>query len=191
MRLIGSFALFAALAAAQTWTEGLILPNTSVSLDWFGSAVAVSADLSTLVATAQYYNSLTLQQIGAAYVFKRDGTQWIERALIEDANAIDYDNLGNAAAVSSDGRIVAVAANAAEVGGNAYQGKVLVLAHDGSAWQQQSLEANDGLANDAFGSSIGMSDDGTRIAVGAQDRTSNSLANNGAVYVFDFSSTWT
>jgi len=58
--------------------------------------------------------------------------------------------------------------------------------------QEQKLTASDGVANSHLGSSISMTPDGTRIAVGADQTKIGTNIRQGAVYVFSRSgTTWT
>ena len=95
------------------------------------------------------------------------------------------DEFGFSVSLSGDGHTMAV--GAPYENGNA--GAVYVFIYNGSTWvQEEYLKASDAAANDNFGFSVVLSEDGNILAVGANGATSNT----GAVYVNSRSgSTWT
>lgn len=114
-------------------------------------------------------------------------------------DAVDSnDHLGASVAVSADGNTIAVGApgedsNAGGVGGNpannaaANSGAVYVFARTGGVWAQQAyLKANTGVAGDAFGTALALSNDGATLAVGAPNRsgagTVDAFVRSGAVW---------
>src|SRR5262249_11932887 len=78
-----------------------------------------------------------------------------------------------------------------DVGANSDQGSAYVFTRSGSTWtQQQKLTANDGAANDQFGSAVAVS--GDTVAVGAYEDDVGGQADAGSAYVFVGSgTTWT
>jgi hypothetical protein len=135
--------------------------------DTFGFAVATSGD--TLVATAP--------RTGAAYVYVRNGSGWIEQAKLTGATATE--RFGFAAAL--DGDVLAIGADRADSG----LGAVYVFARSGSTWSQQvRLGAPEPTLHASFGTSIAL--DGTTLVAGAplvRPPTNGSYA-HGAAYVF-------
>jgi hypothetical protein len=181
--------------------------------DFFGTAVALSADGTTMVVGAfgessnatgingaQGDDSRTFA--GAVYVYTRaGGGRWAQQAYVKNpgyANAMDY--FGNALALSADGNTLAVGA----WGESNATGAVHIFTRSGSTWTfRQTLHASNAAPDDRFGVSVALSADGTTLAVGAQGEASNatgidgnqdynSAAWAGAVYVFTGSgATWT
>ena len=113
---------------------------------------------------------------GAAYIFKRDGTNWIEQAKLLASDGATADNFGGF--VSIDGDYVIVGAAGSGVAGAAY-----IFKRDETTWTQQAkLTASDGSANDNFGKSVSISGDYAIVgAWGDQD----SGIYTGAAYVFE------
>lgn len=132
------------------------------------------------------------------------------------ADAIGYfkasnpgtDGFGNRIALSADGTRMAVGSpmedsSATGINGDPFNdnaqdsGAVYVFAKTATGWTQEAfLKASNAEAGDRFGSDVALSDDGTRLAVGASledsttktingDSTDNSGTDVGAVYVFD------
>ena len=177
--------------------QGGFLPvdgNTG-SGDRFGSAVALSADGSTLVVGALGEDSSAMGthwqadnsagNAGAVYVFKRASGVWSQHAYVKASNAGAQDLFGSAVAISADGNTFAVGApredsGATGVGGNEADnskenaGAVYVFTKSLSGWLQQAyVKASNTGANDLFGSAVALSADGTTLAVGALEEDSS------------------
>jgi hypothetical protein len=149
-------------------------------------------------------------------VFTRRGSTVTQQAYIKASNPGDGANFGSSVALSRDGNTLAVAAyyessNATGTNGNQADrsipeaGAVYIFTRTGSTWSQQAYikASNTGNAaqgdnfaeGDQFGYSIGLSDDGNTLAVGAigedsnatginGDQADNSAGQSGAAYVF-------
>ena len=99
-----------------TWSQQAYLKAPTVKpYDAFGYALAVSGD--TLVVGAAYESSSatgvngdqtdhSAPNAGAAYVFVRDGTTWVQKAYLKASNTEADDNFGYSVAVSG-GTVVA------------------------------------------------------------------------------------
>jgi len=134
---------------------------------------------------------------------------------IKASNTGSDDLFGYRVSLSGDGTRMAVAANledsnATGINGNESNnsrtdsGAVYIFLRTGTVWTQEAyIKASNAGVNDFFGSSISLSGDGTRLAVGSSeedsnatgiggDQTNNTASNSGAVYVFSRSgTTWT
>jgi hypothetical protein len=145
---------------------------------------------------------------GAVHVFVRNNTQWTREAYIKASNADANDEFGVSVALSDSGDELAVGAlgeasanrgvgaaqndNTAATAGAAY-----VFKRDTGAWTQSAyIKASNAEANDAFGSDVSLSADGTTLAVGASGEASgdsgigadpddNTALYSGAAYVFE------
>jgi len=203
------------------WSQqAYVKASTPGANDSFGSSVALSADGSTMVVGAfaedsnatgiggsQANNSAA--DSGAAYVFVRSGIgTWAQQAYVKASNTGAGDSFGSSVALSADGNTLAVGAyfedgNATGIGGNqadntaAGAGAVYVLVRDGGgAWAQQAyVKASNTDADDRFGWSVRLADDGNTLAVDAPyedssatgidgDEADDTAADSGAVYVF-------
>lgn len=130
---------------------------------------------------------------------------------VKASNTGENDEFGYAIALSQDGKTLAVGAlaeDSSSTGINAEQvndvdlvqeiGAVYIFRHNAGKWSQQAyLKASNAEKGDKFGSSLAISADGNRLAVGAvgedsgakgvnQNQTDNAALNSGAVYVFSF-----
>ena len=166
----------------------------------FGSSVALSGDGTKLAVGAIKYNSK-----GAVYLFEINPhkSTWGHNVLYtrrisdnDGVGALDSGaDFGYSVALSNDGTKLAVGANDTDSG----KGAVYLLTVGGSRWgntiteTKQIISGVGGLsldANDYFGTSVALSDDGSKLAVGAWG-DDDVASNAGAVYLFTLSgSTW-
>ena len=203
--LAGAVYVFTRAAAGWSQQAYLKASNTD-SGDQFGFDVALSADGSTLVATAIGENSnaaaINGDQLnnaaidaGAAYVFVRIGTAWSQQAYIKASTPSIGDEFGRSVALSADGNTLVVGSPGEDtIGPEA--GAALVFARSAGAWSQQAyLGASTPSHGAQFGVEVAISADGTTLAVGATRENSNATGINGnqlnmsapgsgAVYVF-------
>lgn len=159
--------------------------------DELGNAVAASADGSTVVAAAWATTVSGKVGQGALYVFERPAGGWANATQAAKLTASDgaaQDTLGYSVAVSSDGStVVAGAIFATEVANVNGTGAVYVFARPAGGWKDAAetakLVAPDREMFDNFGISVGVSGDGSTVAVGSQ-HTIVDGTKLGAVYVF-------
>ncbi len=149
----------------------------------------------------------TANASGAVYVFSRVGTTWTQEAYVKASNTDAQDHFGDSVSLSSDGTRLAVgaygeASNATGINGSQidnssrWAGAVYVFLRTGTTWRQEAyIKASNTNASDDFGSSVSLSSDGARLAVGAYGEASNatgidgnqadnSASGAGAVYVY-------
>jgi hypothetical protein len=121
---------------------------------------------------------------GVAYVFTKQGAAWTEQTLApsDGTNTLFF---GVSVALSNDGRTALVGA----YGKNDFAGAVYVFTYAHNSWrQQQELVALDGAANDFFGLSVALSDDGHTALIGVPLKNGS----KGAAYIFTCKhNTWT
>jgi hypothetical protein len=149
---------------------------------------------------------------GAVYLFRRDAAQiWRQDFYIKPLNTSAYDYFGIALALSGDGTVLAVGATDEDAGGTGIHnlfpgpthsstqnaGAVYMFAERQGIWQSRAyVKALNTNANDLFGASLALTNDGTKMAVGAYREdgaaapnvapspTDNSASSAGAVYVY-------
>jgi FG-GAP repeat len=200
-------AVTSSLARAATIAQQAYLKASNTGTgDAFGWSVALSGD--TLVVGAyqedsnaigvngnQTNNSLT--RAGAAYVFVREGTNWIQQAYLKasnTSNTVEGAGFGWSVAVSGDTLAVAAVAessNATGVNGNQSDtsafasGAVYIFVRSGTNWSQQAyLKASNTGGRppgqpygDLFGHALSLS--GDTLVVGAFQEDSNATGVNG------------
>ena len=148
--------------------------------DLFGNAVAVSGE--TLVVGAYLADLPGKNGAGAAYVFGRNGTNWIEQFKLTTRDAAAAARFG--CAVSIFGETIVIGANQSAVSGLEYAGAAYVFVRDGTNWiEQAKLTASRPAEFDLFGSAVSLS--GQTLVVGASQATASGKEFAGAAYVFE------
>ena len=169
----GLGAVFIYARSGSTWGQQAILTTSdggcgAFFCTHFGFSVGIWRDTVIVgndIATA------------TAYVFVRSGAAWSQQAKLVGAGGTALANPGSAVAVSGDTAVVGSSADESS-GGSAY-----VFARGGTLWTQQArITASDGVAGNAFGSSVAIS--GDAIVVGAVSDTVNGNQSQGSAYVF-------
>ncbi len=159
------------------WVGTKLTASDAASGDQFGGSVAVSGDV--VIVGADNHTHLGVRT-GSAYVYRYDGSTWLETELVPSDGA-DVDSFGFSVAI--DGDVVIVGARLNDDDG-AQSGSAYVFRYDGSDWvEETNLHASDAAANDQFGWSVAV--DGNAAIVGAwlADEAGN---NSGAAYLFRY-----
>ncbi len=125
---------------------------------------------------------------GAAYVYRFDGSSWVEEQKLTASDASANDLFGESVAVSGDTVLVGAIWDDCAAGGNC--GAAYVFRLNGSSWvEQQKLTASDAGGVDFFGSSVSLS--GKTALVGARRDDCLPSVDCGSAYLFRFNgSTW-
>lgn len=165
--------------------EAILLGGDTTAFDSFGRPVAISSD--TVVVGAPSKTNGGFSGAGAAYVFVRIGTSWVEQAKLLPSDPEQNASFGVAVAIHGD--TIVVGANLKDEASNANAGAAYVFSRSGASWTQQAkLVAGDPAAQAGFGQSLSLM--GSTIAVGAAGAPSP--FGIGAVYVYESSSgVWT
>jgi hypothetical protein len=161
-----------------------LLASNSATNDWFGFAVDIDA---ARIVVGAPYKSATTQYSGAAYVFVRSGSNWVQEAILTASDGAPVDLFGYSVAISGDTIVVGSYGNDA---GGSNSGAAYVFTRSGSAWTQQAkLVAGDAGANDGFGYFLDVS--GGSIVIGAPLDDAPGV-DAGSAYVFTGAgATWT
>lgn len=195
--------------------------GNNVSLSSDGSTLAVSGigDISRATGVNGDPSDFDLVQLdllypaggafrsGAAYVFTHNGTTWTQNAYIKASNAQAEDQFGHKLKLSADGQYLAVstiieAGSSRGINGDqtddsaANTGAVYVFGLDAGNWVQISyVKPSNTRGGDRFGADLGLSGDGSVMAVGGYrdasnatgvngDQHNNAAPSSGAVYVY-------
>ena len=146
--------------------------------DLFGRSVAVSGNAALIGAVWDDDNG---NNSGSAYVFRYDGSEWLQEAKLLPDDGAAGDVFGNSVAICGNTAVVAAVFDD-DNGGNS--GSAYVFRYDGSTWLQQvKLLPDDGWTNDQFGRSVALSVN--TALVGAWYDDDNGSA-SGSAYVFRF-----
>jgi len=198
----GAGAVYVFTRVAGTWSQqAYVKASNTHETDLFGSAVALSADGSTLVVGAPGEGSAatgvdgdqsdrSANGAGAVYVFSSAGGAWSQVAYLKASNTQAWDDFGFSVALSGDGETLAVGAagessGAAGIDGDqaddsaGSSGAAYVFSRAGGTWSQEAYvkASNPGL-NDGFGM-VALSGDGSTLAVGAFGESSRATGIDG------------
>lgn len=182
--------------------------DTPHESNFFGAAVAMSADGQTVIVGAPFDDIGSNTHQGSARVFDWDGTTYRQRGeLLTPSDGQANDAFGGAVAISDDGLTAFIGGYGDDIGPNAEQGSVRMFTWDGTAWRDSSTAAflgtagNDTLTGTAADDSFDISQGGTdtvdgldgndTIAVGAAldaaDRIDGGAGNDALKLYGDYS----
>lgn len=175
LAVLASFSASRASAAVLFETQEL-LASDGASGDSFGFSVSLSGSVAVVGAR---FDDDGGSNAGAAYVYRYDGSSWVEEQKLTASDGVDGDNFGIAVAVSGDAAVVGAFGDD-DTGANS--GSAYRYHYDGSSWvEEDKLLASDGGSGDAFGRSTSISGDVS--LVGAPGHADNG-AGSGAAYVY-------
>lgn len=163
--------------------------------DFFGYALDISADGTTIAAAAHFESSNAsvidgdgannlASEAGAVYVFQNNAGSWLQQAYIKAPNSEAGDRFGWSLSLSSSGDRLAVSApgeDSAETGvggsgtnnGAAESGAAYLFERVAGSWSYTGFfKASNTDAGDSAGFSVSLSGDGTVLAFGAHGEAS-------------------
>ncbi len=164
----------------SNWIEQAILSGSDVVLgDQFGISGSIDGNRGIIGAHFDDDNGF---QSGSAYVFRRDGSAWIEEAKLLASDGAETDVFGWSVSISGE-RIAVGAMDDDDKGYNT--GSVYIFHREGSTWNEEAkLTGSDCQVWDNFGSSVFIR--GSQLIVGAyQIQTSGP----GTAYIYRFDGT--
>ena len=172
----------------SNWTQLGEDIDGEASGDVSGNSVSLSAD-GSIVAIGEIGGSDS-SFTGQVRVFQWDGNNWnqLGQKLL---GFLEFDHFGLSVSLSADGTRVAISAPY-----NNGIGQVRVYEFDGSNWTQLGQDIDGKAFDDQSGRSLSLSNDGTRVAIGAPYYDGNeedSYDNRGHVRVYEYSNenNWT
>jgi PKD repeat protein len=162
----------------STWLEEQkIIPSDGAAGDLFGESASIDGDIALIGAWGD--DSYT----GSAYVYRYNGSSWVEDQKLYAYDGVAYDFFGRS--VSMNGDVALVGAHQ-EITGT---GAAYVYRYDSSSssWvEDQKLTASDGTAEDLFGYAVSCS--GNVALIGAHGDNESGIR-SGSAYVFSFPNT--
>ncbi len=189
--LAGSLLTTSLLPGAAAWGQcqanelAKLTASDGGDSDYFGRSVAVSGKVAIVGANGHDTNGISY---GSAYVFRFDGTTWIQESELLASDGASGDQFGWSVAISGATVIVGARAHDDACTGNpnCHSGAAYVYRYDGATWfEEAKLLASDGAAGDLFGHSVAISDG--LVLIGARD--DGGLSGSAYVYRND-GSTW-
>jgi hypothetical protein len=157
----------------------------SVAFNGAGTTLAVGAlgEGSAAIGIDGNQDDVSAPNAGAVYVFQRDNAVWAQQSYLKASNTGAGTFFGYSLALSDDGNVLATAApleqsNAQGVGGNQADvsmigaGAVYVFTRNDVQWTQHAyVKGHSTDGQDFFGRSLALRADGEMLAVGTQDHS--------------------
>lgn len=197
--------------SGNAWTQSAYLKASNTGLeDGFGHDVAIAADGKTIAVVAPGEDSASrgvngnqadnsAPGSGAAYVFVRSASTWVQEAYVKASNADSLDatlgySIGTAfvrVALSGDGKALAISMPGEDSAASGFEGNsadnsvdgsgaAYLFVKNGSTWSQSLyLKASNPGVGDNFGFSLAMSGDARTLVVGARLEDSNATGLGG------------
>ena len=173
----------------NTWTQVGQDIDGEAAGDNSGHSVSLSSDGSR-VAIGAIYNAGTGINAGHVRVYDLVGNTWTQVGQDIDGEAADDYNGWNVS-LSSDGSRVAIGAKLNDGINGENSGHVRVYDLVGNTWTQVGQDIDGEAAGDNSGSSVSLSSDGSRVAIGAPFNNGSNELYLGHVRVYDLSgNTW-
>jgi hypothetical protein len=184
--------------SSGVWSQQAYLKASNPDAnDAFGYSVAIDGNTLVVGACGEDSNATGVDGdgadnsagvSGAAYVFTRSGSTWIQQAYLKASNTDAGDNFGFSVAISGDTLVVGAfneASNATGVNGDQADnslgyatGAAYNFTRSSGVWSQQSyLKASNTGEGDFFGYSVAIY--GDTVVVGALGENSNATGVNG------------
>ncbi len=171
-----------------SWTQLGADIDGEAAGDMSGGSVSLSSDGSR-VAIGAHLNDGAGNYAGHVRIYEFDGGSWTQLGADIDGEAAD-DQSGFSVSLSSDGSRVAIGARYND-GAGADAGHVRIYEFGGTSWTQFGADIDGEAVNDQSGSSVSLSSDGGRVAIGAPENGfGGSDAGHVRIYEFDGGS-WT
>ncbi len=143
------------------------------ALDWFGVSVSIFGDYAIVGAQKNDDNGV---DSGSAYIFKRDGTNWTQRAKLTASDGEAFDSFGVSVDLYDYYAIVGAMRH------DAGAGTAYIFKRSGGTWTQQThLMPSDRAAQDYFGGSVSIYKN--YVIVGARGDDDNG-SSSGSAYIF-------
>jgi hypothetical protein len=152
--------------------------SNNAPTDLFGNAVAVRGDVAAIGA---FGHDGVGANSGRAYIFRLQGTDWVEEQLLTASDSFNLDRFGNAVAIEEDTAFIASAFKVAS------RGAIYPFTYNGVTWaEQMQLTAADADFGDQFGFSMALLGDVLMVgALGNDDACpADPTCDSGSAYVF-------
>lgn len=158
--------------------EQKLVASDPGSLDYFGYSASVSEHV---IVVGAYKDDAAGTNSGSAYVYRFDGSSWVEEQKLVATDAEGFEHFG--VSVSVSGTVAVVGAHRDDDIGRD-SGSAYIYRYDGSTWvEEQKLVASDGAPGDAFGLSVSVSANVALVGAYSNDHAGDI---SGAAYAYRF-----
>lgn len=151
--------------------------------DGFGHAMTLNQSATTLAVSAPYTEDGATRDVGATYLFTRDGTVWTQSAKIKPIPGLAYAKFGSSLSLNNVGDVLLIGSQLND-DANTDNGCAYVYVKDNTTWSLHTrLLGTDRTDSDNFGSSCCLNGLGDVAVVGAfKDDT---VVASGSCYSFE------
>jgi len=140
----------------------------------FASSVAISGNY-IIVGTNQRRRAWEEEGTGAAYIFRRNGSDWIEQTKLVSEDAEPRDKFGHTVDIDGDCVVVGAPGHSDDNIPEGVEGAVYVFKQEDNLWVQQvKFIPDDGETSENFAHSVAIG--GENIVVSAVDDSGDALA---------------
>ena len=178
--------------SGTVWTEEALLTASDKGLsgevdEGFGTSADFDSTGARIAIGSAGAKVNTVLRAGKAYVFSRAGTAWTEEALLTPSDPVANGVFGFSVSLSGNGDKLVIGSLRGTVGGFA-TGKAYVFHRLGITWLEDAIiTASDGSDLAAFGCSVSISSDGSRIVIGAYSASTQQVVECGKAYLYVYS----
>ena len=170
----------------ELWTQqAKLVGDNTEPRDNFGFSVAVGGDI---VVVGSPNNTST----GSAYIFEREGAEWVQRRNRVRLRMFPYDPRGKGLIQSSaagfgysvaiSGKKIIIGSQSTKIGKAAVGTAYIFVPDEGTFWKQSAqIAASNGKRDDKFGASVDIGED--YLIVGAPSHSAGG-SNSGVSYIF-------
>jgi hypothetical protein len=178
---LGSGAAYVFRFDGANWVEEQKLTASDAAAnDRFGTWVSIFEDTALIGADGDDDDGV---ESGSAYVFRFDGSIWLEEQKLTASDASFSDNFGHSVSLSGDKALIGAEGADDNRGGF---GAAYVFRFDGTSWvEEQKLVASDDTPS-FFAFSVSISGDTALVGAFGDDLNINHAALIGSAYVFRF-----
>ena len=163
--------------SGDNWIQqAKLIGNDIGTFDRFGTAIAIHENTAIVGAYGKDEGGV---DTGAAYVFGRNGTSWIQQAKLRHRNAVQGDLFGFAVAVYNDTALIG--AHGSDATGPD-SGSAYIFTRSSGTWTQNlQLIPNDSGLGDEFGYAVDLTNGIAIIGAPKEDRNETDM---GTAYIF-------
>ena len=154
------------LLSSDTWNfQQKLFLSDGLANDLFGSAIAISADSTTLIVGVPQFSTVAA---GKVYVYSNSDNFWIQQTSLSVPTSDGW--FGAAVGLSQDGNIVAIGAPRYGARSGIVHIFNRIVSGLGTSWVYQTQIPSPG-SDHLFGSAISLSADGSTLLIGAVGRS--------------------
>jgi hypothetical protein len=162
--------------------EAKLIASDGSANDHYGRSVFITDSLA--IVGARLDDDMGTNS-GSAYVYRFDGTHWVEEAKLLASDGSSADNFGHSTSIFEETILVG-----AREGGSNGCGQVYLFRFNGFEWIEETIfTPENGMYADEFGHRVSIQEDVILVGSGADDDYGQ---NSGSAYIFRFvNNQWT